>query len=150
LSGTIIIKCMQAGALGTLLFNPPICRVAEAVTMAAGQGLALPRLTQASAPGAEESAAFPEGSSSVIESLTWRVAGRDPAILRMQAKALVEKKAGAVIVKDEEGLLVVSLPTQELVAFRQELAKLGSLGAPGADTEPSAPTTLLRLLFVQP
>ncbi|MGH7963150.1 MAG: YIP1 family protein [Candidatus Binatia bacterium] len=93
---------------------------------------------------------FPEGSSSVIESLTWRVTGSDPAALRAQAKVLAGQVSGAVIVKEGEGLLIVSLPTKELAALRQELTKLGSVSAAEAESPPSAPTTLLRLTFVRP
>jgi len=97
------------------------------------------------APAAED---FPEGSSSVIESLTWRVTVSDPATLREQAKALVGHIPEAVVVKENESLLVVSLPTQQLSALRQQLSKLGSVSTPDGEATPSAPTTLLRLMFV--
>src|SRR5215510_15385265 len=97
------------------------------------------------APAAED---FPEGSSSVIESLTWRVTVSDPATLHEQAKALVGHIPEAVVVKENESLLVVSLPTQQLSALRQQLSKLGSVSTPDGEATPSAPTTLLRLMFV--
>lgn len=93
--------------------------------------------------------AFPEGSSSVIESLTWRLAGRDPAVLRQQVKMLVGKIEGAAMVKDDESQLVVSLPTSELATFRQGLATLGQLSG-AEDIESGAPTTLLRVQFAHP
>jgi len=93
--------------------------------------------------------AFPEGSSSVIESLTWRVVGSDPTALRQQAKTVVGQIPEAVLVKESETLLVFSLPTQKLSALRQELNKLGTLSA-SEGAVPDAPTTLLRLMFVQP
>ncbi|HJY81925.1 MAG TPA: hypothetical protein VKK81_12690 [Candidatus Binatia bacterium] len=92
---------------------------------------------------------FPEGSSSVIEALTWRVIASDPAALHAQAKMLVGQIAEVVVVKESESLLVVSLPTQKLSALRQELSKLGSVSPPEAEAAPSAPTTLLRLVFVR-
>jgi hypothetical protein len=92
---------------------------------------------------------LPEGSSSVIESRTWRVAGSDPAALRQQAKTVVSQIAEAVTVKESETLLVFSLPTQKLPALRQELSKLGLVSVSEEDPG-DAPTTLLRLMFVQP
>ena len=93
---------------------------------------------------------FPEGSSSVIESLTWHVTARDPGALHEQAKMLVGQIAEAVLVKDNESLLVVSLPTGKLSTLRQELSKLGSISASETEAVPSAPTTLLRLMLVRP
>lgn len=98
----------------------------------------------------EAPSAFPEGSSSVIESLSWRVSGSDPVAVREQAKMLVEQVSGAVIVKEGKGQLIVSLPTKELTALRQELSKIGSVSAAETESQPKAPTTLLRLTFVQP
>lgn len=92
---------------------------------------------------------LPEGSSSVIESLTWRVTAGDPAALHEQAKALVGQIPEAVVVKENESLLVVSLPTQKLSTLRQELSQLGSVSTPAGEATPSAPTTLLRLMFVR-
>lgn len=110
-----------------------------------------PKTVQAAEPSVPTpSANLPEGSDSVIESLAWRVAGNDPLALREQAKALVRQIPEAVIVKENENLLAISLPTQKLSSLRQELSKLGSITAPTAETEPSAPTTLLRLTFVRP
>lgn len=91
---------------------------------------------------------LPEGSSSVIESRTWRITAGDLVALREQTKAAVGQIPGAVIVKETASLLSISLPTQQLPALRQVLAKLGSVSTP--ETDPSAPTTLLRLMFVQP
>lgn len=92
--------------------------------------------------------ALPEGSASVIESLTWRLAGQDPAALRTQVKVLMERIAGAVIVKDSADQLVTSLPTSELATLRQALTTLGELSGPAAAAS-DAPTTLLRVQFVQ-
>jgi hypothetical protein len=99
-------------------------------------------------PDAPAAADFPEGSSSVIESLTWRVITSNPTALHEQAKILVGQISEAVIVKESESLLVVSLPTQKLSGLRQELSKRGSVSPPAEETPPNAPTTLLRLMFV--
>ncbi len=101
-------------------------------------------------PVSPSSQDLPEGSSSVIESLTWRVTTSDPAARHAQAKMLVGQIAEAVLVKESESLLVISLPTGKLSTLRQELSKLGSVSAPEAEAAPSAPTTLLRLMFVRP
>lgn len=55
----------------------------------------------------------------------------------------------AVVVKENESLLVISLPTRKLSALRQELSKFGSVSTPEAEAALSAPTTLLRLVFVR-
>jgi hypothetical protein len=94
------------------------------------------------------SSALPEGSSSLIESLTWQLASGNSAALREQVKGLVSKTAEAVIVKETKEVLVISLPTSELAALRQELLKRGQLSG-HADAESDAPTTLLRIQFVQ-
>ncbi len=124
----------------------------KSITVVFLLGLVLALLITSHAARTEESpapaSAFPEGSSSVIESLTWRVAGSDPTTLHQQAKALVGQIAEAVLVKESETLLVFSLPTQKLPSLRQELSKLGSVSAPDEAT-PTAPTTLLRLMFVR-
>lgn len=99
-------------------------------------------------PPADSPSTFPEGSSSVIESLTWQITGNDQTTLYQQAKKLLEGIREAMIVKETGRLLVVSLPTKELPALRQSLHKLGTVNAP--DAEGSAPTTLLRLTFTQP
>jgi hypothetical protein len=84
----------------------------------------------------------------VTEALAWRVGGSEPAALYGQVKALVERMAGVVIVKEEELLLLVSLPTPGLSALRQELTKLGELSIPEVGDTPNTPTTLLRMTFV--
>jgi len=63
------------------------------------------------------------GTSSRVAPLRWRVVGSEPAALHEQVKALVGRMAGAVIVKEEEHLLLISLPTPELLPFHQELTK---------------------------
>ena len=51
------------------------------------------------------------------------------------------------MVKDEDGLLVVSLPTPLLAALRDKLSALGVLHTAAESPAPQAPTTLLRLHF---
>lgn len=114
------------------------------------------RPAQAQAPAAEEAPppnaplASPDGKSSAIESLTWPVAGNNLVAMREQVKALIGQVSGAVLVKENAGLLIISLPTKELAALRQELNKTGSVNAAETESQPSAPTTLLRLIFIQP
>lgn len=91
---------------------------------------------------------LPEGSGSVIESLTWHLAGQDPATLRAQVRALIQQTAEAVIVRDSADHLVMSLPTNALAPLRQRLAQLGELSGP-AELTSAAPTALLRIRFVQ-
>lgn len=91
---------------------------------------------------------LPEGSSSIIESVTWRITASDLVALREQTKAAVGQIPEAVIVKETASLLSISIPTKQLPALRQALAKLGAVTPAG--TDPSTPTTLLRLMFVQP
>ena len=101
---------------------------------------------------AEEShpSAYPEGSSSIIETRSWRLSGADLIALRAQAKAAVAEIAGAVLVKDEDSLLVISLPTHQLSELRKKLTALEATCTPQEKTDPQAPTTLLRLTFQKP
>lgn len=93
--------------------------------------------------------AFPEGSASIIQTRTWRIAGSDPTVSRGQARAAVEKIAEAVLVKESQGLLIVSLPTRKLAGLRQALDKRGTILATQKEAAPGAPTTLLRMTFSQ-
>lgn len=91
----------------------------------------------------------PLETHSLVRTLRWRVAGSDPTVLRQQVKALVGQSTGAVIVQEEERLLVVALPTQELLALRQELGKLGEPSTPETEVAPDTWTTLLHVEFVR-
>jgi hypothetical protein len=91
---------------------------------------------------------LPEGSSSIIDSVTWRITTDDLVALREQTKAAVSQIPEAVIVKETASLLSISIPTKQLPTLRQALAKLGTVTP--AEADPSTPTTLLRLMFVQP
>ena len=95
------------------------------------------------------SLAPPTDTPSVVEALAWRVGGSEPAALREQVKALAGQMAGVVIVKEEELLLLLSLPTRGLSTLRQELTKLGEVSISEADAAPNAPTTLLQVTFVR-
>lgn len=94
--------------------------------------------------------AYPEGSSSIIETRSWQLSGSDLTALHAQAKAAVAEIDEAVLVKEEDGLLVVSLPTQQLSELRERLTALGATYTTREKTDPQAPTTLLRLTFQKP
>ena len=94
-----------------------------------------------------EEAVYPEGSSSIIETRSWQLSAADPLVLQSQARTAVAQMAGVVLVKDEDGLLVVSLPTPLLSALREKLGALGVLHTAAESPTPQAPTTLLRLRF---
>ena len=94
-----------------------------------------------------EEAVYPEGSSSIIETRSWQLSATDPLALHAQTRTVVAQMAGVVVVKDEAGLLVVSLPTPLLSALREKLGALGVLHTAADSPAPQAPTTLLRLRF---
>ena len=94
-----------------------------------------------------EEAVYPEGSSSIIETRSWQLSAPDPLALQSQARAAVAQMDGVVVVKDEDGLLVVSLPTPLLAALREKLGALGVLHTAAESPAPQAPTTLLRVRF---
>jgi hypothetical protein len=81
--------------------------------------------------------------------LMWRVVGTELAILHQQVKVLVRQIAEALIVQEDELLLVISLPTQSLPALRQELSTLGEASTPETGVIPTTPTTLLHIKFVR-
>jgi hypothetical protein len=57
---------------------------------------------------------------------------------------------GALIVKEEEHLLLISLPTRELPTLRRELTKLGEVSPLDTEAALGDPTTtLLQVMFVQ-
>jgi hypothetical protein len=91
----------------------------------------------------------PTETPNVDQRLMWRVAGTEPAILRQQVKALVGRIAGALIVQEDEFLLVISLPTETLPALREELSALGEASVPEASGIPNTPITLLHVKFVR-
>ncbi len=97
--------------------------------------------------GWAEEAVYPEGSSSMIETRSWQLSAADPLALHAHARTAVAQMDGVVVVKDEDGLLVVSLPTPLLAALRDKLGALGVLHTAAESPAPQAPTTLLRLRF---
>ena len=97
--------------------------------------------------GWAEEAVYPEGSSSIIETRSWQLSAADPLALHAHARTAVAQMDGVVVVKDEDGLLVVSLPTPLLAALRDKLSALGVLHTAAESPAPQAPTTLLRLHF---
>ena len=109
--------------------------------------------TVGSAPEQLLSSATPQLSPTkalnVGPALVWRVAGSEPAILRQQVKALVSQRAEAVVVQEEERLLVISLPTAGLPALRQELNTLGTANLPESESVPTTPTTVVHIEFIR-
>ena len=91
----------------------------------------------------------PTESLTVAPALVWRVAGSEPTILRQQVKALVSQSAGAVVVQEEERLLVISLPAAELPALREELRTLAVTGLPKAEIFPNTPTAVVHIKFIR-
>ena len=89
--------------------------------------------------------AIPEGSGSIIQPVSWRLTGENAADLTERARAVVRQFEGAILVKDEEDTLVLSLPSAKLTDLHQKLSTLGTLTSPQATDEHRAPPTLLRL-----
>lgn len=89
--------------------------------------------------------AIPEGSGSIIQPVSWQLTGENAADLTEQARAVVQQFEGAILVKDEKDILVLSLPSAKLTDLHQKLSTLGTLTSPPATDEYQAPTTLLRL-----
>ena len=89
--------------------------------------------------------AIPEGSGSIIQPVSWQLTGENAADLTEQVRAVVRQFEGAILVKDEKDILVLSLPSAKLTDLHQKLSALGTLTSPPATDAPQAPTTLLRL-----
>ncbi len=89
--------------------------------------------------------AIPEGSGSIIQPVSWQLTGENATDLTEQVRAVVRQFEGAVLVKDEQDILVLSLPSAKLTDLHQKLSVLGTLTSPEATDEHQAPTTLLRL-----
>jgi len=105
---------------------------------------------------------FPEGSGSVITLLSWQFSGqdqqgeqvqqhpKDQAEMHKQVWAVIQQFEGAVLVKDEKDLFVLSLPYEKLTELRDKLEELGTVTSSESSSEPKAPTTLLRLTLQSP
>ena len=91
--------------------------------------------------------AIPEGSGSIIQPVSWQLTGENAADLAEQVRAVVQQFEGAILVKDEKDILVLSLPSAQLPDLHQKLSALGTLTSPPATDEYQAPTTLLRLML---
>ena len=89
--------------------------------------------------------AIPEGSGSIIQPVSWQLTGENAADLTERVRAVVQQFEGAILVKDEKDILVLSLPSAKLTDLHQKLSALGTLTSPPATDEHQAPTTLLRL-----
>ena len=96
--------------------------------------------------GAQNSpSAIPEGSGSIIQPVSWQLTGENAAGLTGQVRTAVQQFEGAILVKDEKDILVLSLPSAKLTDLHQKLSTLGTLTSPPATDKYQAPTTLLRL-----
>ena len=91
--------------------------------------------------------AIPEGSGSIIQSVSWQLTGENTADLTERVRTVVQQFEGAILVKDEKDILVLSLPSAKLTDLHQKLSDLGTLTSPEASDEYQAPTTLLRLVL---
>jgi hypothetical protein len=89
------------------------------------------------------------GKLAAAQSLRWRIAGSEPAVLRRQVKELAAQIEGATIVQEQEDLLLIALPLQELGAFREKLAKLGTASLPESELVPDASATILSITFIR-
>ncbi len=120
-------------------------------------GLTLLVLTFSSAlPGWSQdgASAFPEGSGSIIITLSWEFSSQDqqdqkdqqgPAEMHAEVRAVIQQFEAAVLVKDEKDLIVLSVPSAKLTELRDKLEELGTVTSSESSSVPKAPTTLLRL-----
>ncbi|MBI3247685.1 MAG: zf-HC2 domain-containing protein [Deltaproteobacteria bacterium] len=158
LSRTVLDKVTAAPAPPVLL-SPALSAPASPQAASVTNEIVQARTTAASMP---EQLPLPvvsvpsttEERLNTVRTLRWRVAGSDPTVLCQQVKALVAQRPGAVIVQEEERLLVIALETQDLLALQQELGKLGEPSSPETPPETDiAPddtrTTLLQVEFVR-
>ena len=102
---------------------------------------------------------FPEGSGSIITPLSWQFSGQDQqdqkdqqdqAEMHAEVRAVIQQFEAAVLVKDEEDLIVLSLPSTKLTELRDKLEELGTVTSSESSSAPKAPTILLRLTFQSP
>jgi hypothetical protein len=68
--------------------------------------------------------------------------------MRAQAKVLAQRISGALIVQEEDDLLLLSLPTRQLPAFEQALRELGQVQTMGAEADLANPTTTVQIRFL--
>ena len=89
-----------------------------------------------------------EGTLIVVEPLVWQVAGRQPQALQERAKVLAKRIPEAVIIREGEEELVLSLPTEAVASFRQELGELGQVNTAAGKPDSNTPSTVVHLRFV--
>jgi hypothetical protein len=75
---------------------------------------------------------------------------QDQAEMHAEVRAVIQQFEAAVLVKDEEGLIVLSLPSAKLTELRDKLEELGTVTSSESSSAPKAPTTLLRLTLQSP
>lgn len=114
----------------------------------------VPKPSPAQLPGKQEillpspPIAALEGAPPVAEPIVWRVEGEQPEVMQAQAKVLAQRISGVLIVQEEDGLLLLSLPTEQLPAFGQAVRELGQVQTMGGETDPAKPTTTIQIRFL--
>ena len=112
--------------------------------------LTLVGLTSGFSPAQDGVGVIPEGSGSIIQPVSWQLTGEnaaDQTELAGQARTAIQQFEGAILVKDEKDILVLSLPSAKLTALHHKLSAIGTITGPEASEGYIAPTTLLRLML---
>ena len=91
--------------------------------------------------------AVPEGSGSIIQPASWQLTRKDQTATGEPVRAAIQQFEGAILVKNEKDLLVLSLPTAKLEDLHQKLSHFGMITGREASDGHQAPTTLLRLIL---
>ena len=112
--------------------------------------LTLVGLTSGFSPAQDGVGVIPEGSGSIIQPVSWQLTGEnaaDQTELAGQVRTAIQQFEGAILVKDEKDILVLSLPSAKLTALHHKLSAIGTITGPEASEGYIAPTTLLRLML---
>ena len=112
--------------------------------------LTLVGLTSGFSPAQDGGGVIPEGSGSIIQPVSWQLTGENAADqtgLAGQVRTVIQQFEGAILVKDEKDILVLSLPSAKLTALHHKLSAIGTITGPEASEGYIAPTTLLRLML---
>ena len=112
--------------------------------------LTLVGLTSGFSPAQDGGGVIPEGSGSIIQPVSWQLTGEnaaDQTELAELAELAIQQFEGAILVKDEKDILVLSLPSAKLTALHHKLSAIGTITGPEASEGYIAPTTLLRLML---
>ena len=115
--------------------------------------LTLVGLTSGFSPAQDGVGVIPEGSGSIIQPVSWQLTGENAADqtelaeLAGQARTAIQQFEGAILVKDEKDILVLSLHSAKLTALHHKLSAIGTITGPEASEGYIAPTTLLRLML---